>query len=97
MHTLDTLLAEDEFLLDMDLDLWCFFGLGRLTGALGGSIRVSSMTKTTPSSVSELLFFVVFSLLLSGLLLVFSTTVFSALVVVVVTLSSLLQIHLKYN
>lgn len=38
----------------MDFDL--FLGLGRLIGALGGSI-VSSMTRTTPSSVSELLFF----------------------------------------
>lgn len=40
----------------MDFDL--FLGLGRLIGALGGSI-VSSMTKTTPSSVSELLFLTV--------------------------------------
>ena len=43
------------FFLDMDLER-NFLGLGRLTGALGGS-RVSSITKTTPSSVSELLFF----------------------------------------
>ena len=48
---------EDEvlFFLDMDLER-NFLGLGRLTGALGGS-KVSSITKTTPSSVSELLFF----------------------------------------
>ena len=43
------------FFLDMDLER-NFLGLGRLTGALGGS-KVSSITKTTPSSVSELLFF----------------------------------------
>ena len=48
------------FFLDMDLER-NFLGLGRLTGALGGS-KVSSITKTTPSSVSELLFFDLVSL-----------------------------------
>ena len=52
---------EDEVLdfLDVDFDLYlvCF---GLLTGALGGSKR-SSMTKTTPSSVSELLVLLVTS------------------------------------
>ena len=44
------------FFLDDDFDR-DFLGLGRFTGALGGS-KTSSITRTTPSSVSELLFLV---------------------------------------
>ena len=56
---LPALEALEEVLDFRDIDFERFFlGFGRLTGALGGS-KLSSMTKTTPSSVSELLVFVV--------------------------------------